>query len=881
MKILYLKLKNYASIYTAMGLKEIEIDFSKSKNNVILFVGKNGSGKTSLLSALHPFPYYGSMDPRNGTSIIREDKDGFKEIHIKNNDDVYKIQHHYKNSKKGIVLKCFIQKNNEELNPNGNVTSFNDIVKQELSLELDFLRLLRLGSNVTNLIDMKASERKSFTSYLLSDINIYNSLFKKVNEDSRLMKSMIRTVSDKLIKLNVLDKGVLESNITELENKLVILNSMKDSLQHELGSIEGKINSLVPEGINETESKKISLESDLARKQTDLKTLNKSLDNMCVILVYNIEKEKELRVTGISMKENEKNVNEDKILFFKEQLSSLYNKKAELENILKTSVSDITHREMTELYVSILEKIKVYDKKFSNYTPSYTKDNLISLLEALKHIDSIANEIYGFDAKARVETVRLIRESINVPKYINDNLKDIDSEILKISSNLKSTLNPSKTPVILFKPNNCVEPKCPYMFLYDLIFSDNSNNDSKSLTSLENKRTILENISYINKNIEYIFMVIKTNMNIISKSDISFFKIDNILNCIEQGQSIFNEDYMTDLISDAEEYEEYLTLKTKVKELKAELNLINSNNSIIDSTKKEILSIDNDITNILGKISTIEKQNSLLNDIISNLRQQNEYLNKYSEYITLVKDTKTEITELQSKIKDISNILENVSELNRTSVELKKRISINTWEIDKVNTELFDLKVKLKDFISLSNEQAILNEKFDDINLIRESLSSNKGIPLLYMQLYLKNTKMFVNELLKIAYSDNFEIDDFDINESEFNIPYIKNNIRISDVMYASQGEKSFLSLALSFALINQSIKDYNILLLDEIDSTLDTRNRAMFLNILEKQMESINSEQIFLITHNNMFENYPVDIILTSNDKVNNFNNANILYSV
>ena len=167
LKILYLKLKNFASIYTAMGLKELEIDFTQSKNNVILFVGDNGSGKTSILSSLHPFPYYGSMDPRNGTSIIREDKDGYKEIHIKYDDDIYKIQHHYKNSKRGISLKSFIQKNNEELNPNGNVTSFNEIIKNELSLELDFLRLLRLGSNVTNLIDMKASERKSFTSDLL------------------------------------------------------------------------------------------------------------------------------------------------------------------------------------------------------------------------------------------------------------------------------------------------------------------------------------------------------------------------------------------------------------------------------------------------------------------------------------------------------------------------------------------------------------------------------------------------------------------------------------------------------------------------------------------------------------------------------------------
>ena len=137
-----------------------------------------------------------------------------------------------------------------------------------------------------------------------------------------------------------------------------------------------------------------------------------------------------------------------------------------------------------------------------------------------------------------------------------------------------------------------------------------------------------------------------------------------------------------------------------------------------------------------------------------------------------------------------------------------------------------------------------------------------------------------MNELLSSVYSGDFEIDDFDINANEFNIPYIKNNIRVNDVSFASQGEQSFLSLALSFALISQSIKDYNILLLDEIDSTLDTKNRAMFLNILEKQMDIINAEQVFLITHNNAFDNYPVDIVLTGHNKLENYQNANVIYS-
>jgi DNA repair exonuclease SbcCD ATPase subunit len=137
---------------------------------------------------------------------------------------------------------------------------------------------------------------------------------------------------------------------------------------------------------------------------------------------------------------------------------------------------------------------------------------------------------------------------------------------------------------------------------------------------------------------------------------------------------------------------------------------------------------------------------------------------------------------------------------------------------------------------------------------------------------------MFVNNILETVYN-NFSIDGFEISETEFNIPYTKNGVKISDVSYASQGERSFLSLALSFALIHKSIKDYNVMLLDEIDATLDTRNRATFINILTQMIELIDSEQVFMITHNNMFDSYPVDIIMTSDVNLDSYKNANVIF--
>jgi len=99
----------------------------------------------------------------------------------------------------------------------------------------------------------------------------------------------------------------------------------------------------------------------------------------------------------------------------------------------------------------------------------------------------------------------------------------------------------------------------------------------------------------------------------------------------------------------------------------------------------------------------------------------------------------------------------------------------------------------------------------------------------------------------------------------------------------ASQGETALVSMAISMALIENSLRKYNIILLDELDSTLDIRNKKDYINILEKQIELLNVEQIFIISHNKEFDSYPVDLILFEGHEMDlsdlNIVKKNILY--
>jgi len=885
MKFLYLKAKNFATIFTGMKRREIEIDFRKCKNRVVLFVGDNGTGKTAILSLLHPFAAPGNMDVRNTSGLIIEEQDGYKELHIQNGEDVYIIKHFYLfKANKG--MKSYISKNGAEMNPNGNVNSFLEVVNMELGVAPEYLKLLRLGSNVSTFIRSKATERKTFASKLLSDIDIYSKFYKKINEDSRLLKSLMKSVTDKIDKLRIYDEKEELKHLSELEAQLKLNKEIRDTINSEIGRIDGSINILVHDGLDCFIAEIRLKHSEYKRITSEIEGKKSKLKKFDVIIMGNVDKSIKETEQQISSNSNQIIVNKNMMEFYFNQLNSLHEQKKEKEDSLKYIASDLEYSRLNDLYLQLHRDREKFEKRFKSFTPKCTRDEMLTALGVLQEIEKFVSDIYEFDTNAVDNVLGHFINGQSVEWVARKELSKIEDKISRLNRSLSiqaqtSNIDPNKL-YILFKPDTC-NCNCPFQEYYEDATGrtiDDKVDIQSELKSLETKRDFFLSFPNIAKKVEYILLLIKSYKSLAEKMPENFFDVKHILTSIKSFTPFFDEEYITNYISLLEDYEEYKELDSKIKEVLHEKIFIEKNSNSFAGIQKELESLDVEIYKVSTDLDKLREDNKLLTNRNEGLEDLLERLKSFKDYSEEIQNQLDESQVIYTELDKMKRTEDHVSELVTIRREKQNRLTEVDRDIERMETDINNIKFRLREFNSLNEERIDLEDKFEDINIIKEALSSNKGIPLLFMQLYLRNSRMMVNQLLDTVYSGELEVGEFIINEKEFRIPYTKNGIIIEDVSFCSQGEESFLSMALSFALIEQSIKDYNIMLLDEIDATLDTKKREQFLNILEEQLEAIGAEQVFLITHNNMFDNYPVDIIMTSDKNIDNYRNTNIIFA-
>lgn len=885
MKITYLELKNFASIYTGMKKKRIKIDFTKRKHRVTILVGETGSGKTSILSELNPFAY-SLNDNRSSSELIMPDHDGYKEIHIENKDIQYIIKHHYHNKGERTNVKSFIMKNGEELNPNGNVTSFKEYVEKELKVTSDYMRLLRLGPNVETFIKMSTADRKYFISELLSEIGTYNDFYKTINENTKVSKTLLRTVSERIRRIGVDDPRILQASKEDAEEQL---NLVKD----ELASIVGAIWTIRSNITHEKESmgKYASSYKEIPRLLTKtLSDRDKFLEEYNSIIGTsgrNLEEyEASLNMSALSLDAKMKNVQStiDQLLIEEMTLS---NEKVNKEEMIRYSSSDDDYKSIEqEIETTILLK-ESGNKEFANsdkYPRSYNSDDLKTGLGILMEIHHIILDIYEFDRVSVNEVMLDVLNGGSVSTRVSQEIHKIDHKIesIKSSRNASNKLEHSNHTYVIVEPEG--HEDCPYKELFESSIESSyidEDNDVEKITNLENERERYMVQPSIMRSVEHIMSVVQRNKDVISKLPKHYFDLKSLFEKIDDGIIVYDEEKMTEDIDKLLSYEEYIKIDDRISKLEKEYKRMKQSSMLVST-------IQNDINKVTTRLFTINESLKEMRELLDDYKHENDVLMTSIENLGSLDELKRSIDSSNEEIEKLNhiklrsesyekNVRSYVEEL-KNNTKLKERMEENEKNLQ---TAITDYTIEINELTKLKEEQAYLQESYEELYIMKESLSPTKGIPLLFIRLYMQNTLSMVNELLYEVYGGELEIEDFVINEKEFRIPYIKNGIRVSDVSRCSQGEESFVMIALSFALLANSIEDYDVILLDEVDGPLDINKRIKFISNLEKFLDIIGAEQANIISHNNVFDNYPVDIIRTSNIEIDTYRNANIIFSI
>lgn len=854
MFIEYLELENFEGIEATMHVHKISIDLSKQKNGICLIAGPNGKGKTVLLSQLNPFATLGNVDVRDDLNVIIEGKSGHKKIIIVDGENQFIIDHFYTPIKTSHTIKSFIKKNGEELNPNGNVTSFKLVVKDELDIEQDYMKLVRLGNNVTNIISLKSAERKAFMSKLLEDANVYLKHHAKVSSDVTKLKALISHLADKIRKTAIEDP----------EEAAELISSGKKNLDKLSGSLESTV-----EQLNVINFQLKDLPSDMEFELTQISLGLKKLKAYKDLSSEDLQrKESDLRVE-LATKNARKEFLEDQIHSISEEINSTAGNLAVAKENLDRLLSSVDINGIKDLILDLEKKTAESRKVYSvmDEQPTYHKEDIEELIVFLREKQELLTTTYEFGREPIQKVVELIKDARNVTDYCNAKIAQIDLE--QDDRDARRFVN----RLLNRNPNITIPKKCPGNCFMTGVFSEMRRILETSDDKKEKSREFYNYMNMAYMHIKSVLVSFGSKEKLFEKLPEyiqKMFLTNTLLDHIAKVEWIYDQKVLFNELGFITDYDNYLADCDLLDEKKSELSRyakempIDTMESEVASLERKLESLKSKKKKLLDEFDSLKEEIGRLDTSISDVVDIASLVRKKDEFIKSQK-------ELEDKCEKRRILLKNRDEFDKRRRELES-------EERRISEAVSSMEFNLKQYKSFTKESKSYQEIYDDLCLIRESLSSNTGIPLVFIDIYLAEAKDTVNDLLYEIYKGAMEIDRFNIKSEEFTIPFVKDGKIIEDIKYASQGEQSFFLIALSFAISYRSMSRYNIMLLDELDSVLDETNRSGFISIVERLRTIIRAEQTFVISHNNMFSMYPVDYISVVDKKPEGMPHANYI---
>lgn len=861
-----LKLVNYGGIYNGMGLYEIEIDFTRCRNKIVLIKGDNGSGKSTIESALKPLPDDNSSFI-SGVSACKE-----IEYIDETNGIVYSISyiHEYKNQSrisKGYFKKILPNGNVIDLNPSGNISSCKEMINEELELDANYITLTQLSSTKRGIADLRPAERKRYVNSILSSTDVYNTMYKTLTKKASTYKALMSSISSKID--NVGNTVQLQEELKSIESKISETEKLMEQHNEVINKEKGMLLSIDPnnEISNRIETYTESTKTYSSKRDEFNKQLNKiySTDPNLSTIVINKEILDKLNQDIIDTKyliESTKERINNLIKEREQEASRLEEETAKLKSI-NSGMNLIEVQRIKDDLTSRKEKIR---KRWGDIVDlnTITHDEFMIAYEAIKQMIEILNQPIELIPSDDIEI-----EYLDVLR----NIERLDNEIedTAVFRN-KIEMNEYKLDILEQRPSDCNNNSCP--FIADALKAkkiiDELMKQRKGFTTIselnKQKESYEQKLSNVERN-KRLLEIYNTNRIILSKLQLNLDTYENCVVSLSRNRLMLLPtlagfiEYSNDLIEYKSIDKDLNDITVKYNALYTQKDLINMitdsidrlNVSINEDTVK-INAMNEEITSLTKKYNDMCKLCISLEDIF-NLRAS---LNECEESLRILNE---EIEKDRSNIDRIEKLNSDIEKLNVNISELKS-------QLEPLRKTAESLRYRITLSAEYSKEYEQYNMMYTKIETLKYYCSPTTGIQLLFANMYLNKIMDNANKILSRLFGGTFALLPLIITESEFRIPVaVRGGINHDDITSMSSAQISLISMIISISLLSQTSTKLNIIVGDEIDAPFDSENRREFMNILTQLMGLVNSSQCVLISHNSEISLNDCDVILLKNE--------------
>lgn len=880
MRFTYLHLQNYGRIFNGLGLYNLEIDLAKSLNNVILIKGANGRGKTTISDCLSFFP--------ESNSEIINTLPGLKEIHAINGDDVYCAKIVYPITSNGSrgQTKATFEKNGIELNPNGNITSYKEIISNEFNMDPNFISLSFLSSMNRGIADKSPAERKKYINHYLGSLEVYNQINKTLVKRGSVFSSHINSITAKIH--NIGDEESLRIQLQSLESRWASLTQQRDNLVQTMTKMEANIEILDPNSeimdlYNRIFAEISEVDSSIKSLKSEIESLLTGIDNIDEIDIDTVISELTIGITKYSTE----------LTAIQNDIESLRNEKCHINDELSSYESRLLSMQVESNINTIKDNLEKYRKIVSDQEVIFTRFHITDfninkddLLLSYNILELVNDKIKSFRSYYDINDITLVcniyLENVDILADYKNMLsikEELQEELAGCNYNLVEYKKLKETSDLLkSRPKKCKDDSC--FFIQNSLEASKKDPDKLIMDEEVKKEKIESSLENINKNISYgelqyemygklieIISFINDNISVLKTipTSLNIVDIKLFVKLLSDGYD-FSEISETDnIIQYADVINGYKQNKELLEKLEVDYEKIKSKEEIMSFLNESIKKNKEKISEMDASIELKRKEYDIKMKLYKNTNDRLNQLNSLRDKTHFYEELKSKKNSLKEQYLTIKDNIAKIDSLLKDRIEIQSAIEKLDLEINPLVAERDSVKFSITQLEEYKAELYEYQQKYEVIELLKKYSSPTKGIQVLFMKLYMGKTLNITNDLLSMFFNGEIQLMDYIINESEFRIPCVISGLPRDDISSCSNAQTSMISMILSFVLMSQASDKYNIIRLDEIDGSLDENNRQQFIYLLYQLIDVLGIEQVFIISHSVELDSMKSDLICLS----------------